>query len=63
MLLMGDAGGLLAKAGIPPALPDGAADPGLLLARDGDASAAVAAFAEALARHRHFERETDPPVI
>jgi catalase len=63
MLLIGDAAALLAKAGIPAALPDGAPDPGLLLAADGQAAAAVAAFAEALARHRHFERETDPPVI
>ena len=29
----------------------------------GDAQSAVAAFAEALAQHRHFERETDPPLI
>jgi catalase len=63
MLLIGDARDLLAKAGIPPALPDGAPDPGLLLAGSDDPSAAAAAFAEALARHRHFERETDPPVI
>jgi catalase len=54
---------LLATAGIPPALPDGAPDPGLLLKDSGDPSSAVSAFAEALARHRHFERETDPPVI
>jgi catalase len=60
VLLIGAAGRLLAAAGI----PDDAADPGLLLGADEDDSGAtVAAFAGALARHRHFERETDPPRI
>jgi catalase len=63
MLLMADASSLLAKAGIPPALANGKPDPGLLLSADKDPSAAIARFADALARHRHFERETDPPVI
>jgi catalase len=63
MLLMADASSLLAKAGIPPALANGKPDPGLLLSADEDPSAAIARFADALARHRHFERETDPPVI
>jgi catalase len=63
MLVLGEASALLAKAGIPSALPSGAADPGLLVRDGGDASVAVADFAEALAQHRHFQRETDPPVI
>ena len=63
MLVMGEASALLAKAGIPAALPNGAPDPGLLVRDGGDASVAVADFAESLAQHRHFERETDPPVI
>jgi catalase len=51
---------LLRAAGIPATLPDGTADRGLIV----DASAAGAdAFVEALARHRHFERETDPPRV
>jgi catalase len=51
---------LLVKAGIPEALPDGSPDPGLVRANDGDAADE---FIAALARHRHYERETDPPRV
>jgi len=44
-------------------LPDGGADSGLLSFADGDSGAAVEAFAAAIAQHRHFARETDPPLI
>ena len=40
----------------------GHADPGLLL-MEGDDPAGIAAFIAAIARHRHFERETDPPRV
>ena len=43
---------------LPTTLPDGSDDPGLVMARSGDAASA---FIAALARHRHFARETDPP--
>jgi len=39
-------------------LPSGAADPGIVTGAD---AAAFDAFATAVARHRHPERETDPP--
>ncbi len=53
---------LLAKANIPSRLPNGNADPGLLVADVAD-KAVGEAFVAALGRHRHFERETDPPLV
>jgi catalase len=61
MLAIGSSADLLARAGIPTTLTDGSADPGLLLAAPGGVDAD--AFVAALARHRHFERETDPPRV
>src|SRR6185436_4940338 len=63
ILLMGAAAGLLDKAGIPRTLPSGEADPGLLQFGGDENKAAIPAFVEALAKHRHFERETDPPRV
>jgi catalase len=117
MLVLGAAQMLLEVAGIPPTLPDGSADPGIVFAPDAadgagagaapgagrgpaaktaapaedagemadedafaqapgtpdlaadetriapDAESAAFAFIEALARHRHYERETDPPAV
>ena len=60
---MGAAASLLDKAGIPAALPSGEPDPGLLRFGGDETGAAVPAFIDALAKHRHFERETDPPVV
>jgi hypothetical protein len=33
------------------------------MARPGKAAGQAAAFLAALAKHRHFERETEPPVV
>ena len=63
ILLLGAARKLLAKAAIPAELPSGDADPGLLLLDADDAAAAVTRFTAALAQHRHFARETDPPRV
>jgi catalase len=60
MLVWGSAGDLLARAGIPATLPDGAADPGLV--QDGTA-AGIDAFCHALAAPRTFARESDPPRV
>jgi len=57
ILVLGAGAGLLAKAMVPTALPDGSDDPGLLL------DAPLASFIEALAGHRAFARETDPPMV
>jgi catalase len=53
---------LLEAAGIPVELANGKGDGGLVLA-DGDAAAATAQFVAAIAKHRHWERETDPPTV
>jgi catalase len=63
ILALGAASDLLDKAGIPSTLPSGKPDPGLVVGRPGKSEAAGDAFMTALARHRHFERETDPPVV
>jgi len=52
---------LLDACGIQTALPGGQADHGLIVAPD--ASAAADEFIKAIARHRHFARETDPPSV
>ncbi|MBC8086814.1 MAG: catalase HPII, partial [Phycisphaerae bacterium] len=61
---------LLAKAGIPVMLPDGSADPGIIGSAKSNAKRSakspgnnVSAFIEAMAAHRHFEREMDPPPV
>jgi catalase len=63
ILLMGSGSALLDKTGIPAVLPSGDPDPGLLQYRGDQTRAAVTAFMAALAKHRHFERETDPPQV
>ena len=62
MLVIGEGSTLLAKAGVPEALPSGAPDPGLIIG-SGAVASYVDAFLEAVAAHRHFARETDPPMV
>jgi catalase len=61
ILSLGNSEAVLAKAGIPRALPDGSADPGLVISKD--SRAALSDFIKALGQHRHFERESDPPRV
>jgi catalase len=61
ILALGAASGLMAKAGIPQALPSGKPDPGLILGDGNDNT--FTAFTTALASHRVFARETDPPRV
>jgi catalase len=63
ILVLGRGAALLEAAGIAEAPPSGAPDPGLVLAPSGVAAAALPAFIQAIAKHRHFERETDPPSV
>ena len=64
MLFLGSASRAMQECKLPTTLPDGGADPGIVI---GDASAgegaAIQAFIAALAKHRIYERETDPPRI
>jgi catalase len=66
MLVFGDALGLLLAASIPQALPDGRPDPGIV-AIDADAVTEDAEinqrFLDALANHKHYERELDPTPV
>ncbi len=56
ILAIGAGETLLDKAMVPKALPDGSIDPGLFI---GD----LDGFKQALAGHRAFARETDPPMV
>ncbi|MDM0033590.1 catalase [Variovorax sp. J22P271] len=62
ILALGASQALLDEAQIPLTLPDGSTDPGLILADAAAADQAVADFIDAMALHRHFGRENDPPV-
>jgi catalase len=61
MLVVGTSAQLLSACGIDPALPDGQPDPGVITTAD--ATTATEGFIAAIARHRHFARETDPPRV
>jgi catalase len=61
ILALGVSDQLLSACGIETALPDGQPDPGVLTTPD--ASMASEGFIAAIAKHRHFARETDPPRV
>ena len=63
ILAIGAARDLVENTGVPKKLPNGESDPGLILVDADDADSAMDAFVQAIARHRHFERETDPPMV
>ena len=61
---LGSGSALLTAAGVPEKLPDGEDDPGLIVGSGAeDAADGATRFIAALAKHRHFERETDPPEV
>jgi catalase len=61
ILVMGASSVLLDQAGIAVDLPGGQADPGIVI--DDGTGNSTQAFIQALAAHRHPERETDPAVV
>ncbi len=63
ILALGEAAALLETAGVPLALSSGEPDPGLLIAKDLDAATILPALVAAIGRHRHYEREMDPPEV
>ena len=63
VLMLESATALLEKAGIPAVLPSGETDPGLLVCGQDDLESTLPTFVAAVSRHRHFERETDPPRV
>ena len=62
ILAFGEGTRLLEACGITPTLPTGEPDPGLIVAMPDD-DAAADAFVAAIAAHRHFARETNPPRV
>ena len=63
ILALGAGRSLVENAGVPATLPSGDDDPGVLLFGDGEGESALSAFVEAIAKHRHFERQMDPPPV
>jgi catalase len=63
ILALGDSKDLLARVGISLTLPSGAVDPGLLVATRDNSTATTQAFIAAVGRHRHPERDRDPPLV
>ena len=61
ILAMGESAELLQACGIDATLPNGQADSGVLVAAD--AESMTDEFVGAMAKHRHFARETDPPRV
>jgi catalase len=61
ILAVGASDQLLTACGIETVLPNGQADPGVIATSD--ASDATDGFIAAIAKHRHFARETDPPRV
>ena len=62
ILVLGVSSSLLEGAGASTRLPDGSEDPGIVQGED-DVDEAIAAFIDALTQHRHWVRETDPPMV
>lgn len=63
ILLLDEADQLLSAAGFPEEVVEAAEDTGLLSLSGSDVESATRSFVGALAQHRHFSRETDPPRI
>jgi catalase len=63
ILALGAGLDLMENAGVPLALPSGDPDPGVLRFPDDRVEDALSQFVEAIGKHRHFEREMDPPPV
>jgi catalase len=64
ILALGSGADLVENAGVPAKLLNGEDDPGLIIDRElDDPAGALDLFMEALAAHRAFARETDPPGV
>ncbi|MGE3774509.1 MAG: catalase [Gammaproteobacteria bacterium] len=63
ILLIGAAHELAVKAGIDLTLPTGVPDPGIVSCERDAVDDACRGFVTAIAAHRHYARETDPPAV
>ena len=62
LMAIGDPADLFPGSGMGAALADAGDDPGVILVESVD-DEAMALFVTALGKHRHYDRETDPPAI
>ena len=63
ILALGAGADLVESAGAPALLPSGKPDPGMLIGQHASAAEALPAFIAAIGRHRHHERDLDPPLV
>jgi catalase len=63
ILGLGAGADLVENAGASAILASGDPDPGVLMGRQKTAEEALPLFIKAIARHRHFERQVDPPDV
>ena len=63
ILSLGAGTALVEKAGAAMVLPSGEKDPGMLGGRNAEAGQVLPQFLKAIAKHRHFERQMDPPAV
>jgi catalase len=63
ILALGAGQDLVENAGVPLTLSTGDPDPGMLRFPDDHVEEALAQFVEAIAKHRHFAREMEPPPV
>jgi catalase len=63
ILALGAGADLVENAAVPTVLPSGKPDPGMLVVRGGSIAKVLPNFVKAIARHRHHEREMDPPEV
>ena len=63
ILALGAGADLVENAGVPSVLPSGEADPGMLVDRHTSAAKALPDFIKAIGKHRHHDREMDPPAV
>lgn len=63
MLVWGKAASLLELVGASPTLPSGKPDPGIVVGGAQSAEDVLNDFVRAVGKHRHFERQIDPPKV
>jgi catalase len=63
ILAIGAGSALLDAAGASESLMSGESDPGVLTFDEDEADAALRELIAAIAKHRHFTREVDPPLV
>ncbi len=63
ILVLGNGRAVAERAGVKLVLPSGELDSGVLYFQDDNFGDVLPQFVEAIAAHRHFARETDPPQV